>query len=248
MCLPTNVLGKEYYSSSFTQNSNENNSNSYITIVGVEDNTSVEIVPAATTVGGWAANSINTVTINKGQVYQVLGTTTGNTGVDLSGTKVRSIASGSGGCKKIAVFSGTGKISIGSPGCTGSSADNLYQQLYPVSSWGKYFLTVPSSGRPNNHYRIYRNNAAANIYLNGTLIPSASFTNNYYQFYNNTPNSISSDLPISLAQYFTSQNCPTPQNPYDPDMIMLSPVEQNISKVTLVSSPPQLPNLQLLII
>ena len=42
LCLPTNVLGKEYYASSFTQNSNENNSNSYITIVGVEDNTTVE--------------------------------------------------------------------------------------------------------------------------------------------------------------------------------------------------------------
>ena len=237
LCLPTNVLGKEYYATSFTQLSNENNSSSYITIIAVEDNTNVEITPTATTTAGWLANSINTVTLNKGQIYQVLGITTGNIGVDLSGTKVRTIASASGGCKKIAVFSGSGKISIGSPSCVGGSADNLYQQLYPVASWGKKFLTVPSSGRPFNHYRVLRSNSLTNVYVNGVLIPSASFTNNYYQFYNNTPNLITADIPITVAQFFTSQNCPTNQNPYDPDMIVLNPVEQNINKVTLVSSP-----------
>ena len=237
LCLPTNVLGKEYYATSFTQLSNENNSSSYITIIAVEDNTNVEITPTATTTAGWLANSINTVTLNKGQIYQVLGITTGNIGVDLSGTKVRTIASTSGGCKKIAVFSGSGKISIGSPSCVGGSADNLYQQLYPVASWGKKFLTVPSSGRPFNHYRVLRSNSLTNVYVNGVLIPSASFTNNYYQFYNNTPNLITADIPITVAQFFTSQNCPTNQNPYDPDMIVLNPVEQNINKVTLVSSP-----------
>ena len=237
LCLPTNVLGKEYYASSFTQLSNENNSSSYITIIAVEDNTNVEITPTATTTAGWLANSINTVTLNKGQIYQVLGITTGNTGVDLSGTKVRTIASTSGGCKKIAVFSGSGKISIGSPSCTGGSADNLYQQLYPVASWGRKFLTAPSSGRPFNHYRVMRSNPLTNVYVNGVLIPAASFTNNYYQFYNNTPNLITADIPITVAQYFTSQNCPINQNPYDPDMIVLNPVEQNINKVTLVSSP-----------
>ncbi len=237
LCLPVNVLGKEYYSSSFTQLSNEANASSYITIVGVEDNTSVEITPTANTVGGWLANSTNTITINKGQIYQVLGTTTGTSGVDLSGTKVKSIASASGGCKRIAVFSGSGKISIGSPSCTGSSADNLYQQLYPVASWGKKYLTAPSNNRLNNHYRIMRSDPASKVFLNGIAIPTASFTNNFYQFYNNTPNLIESDIPVSVAQYFTSQNCPTPQNPYDPDMIVLNPVEQNINKVTLVSSP-----------
>ena len=200
LCLPANVLGKEYYSSSFTQLSNENNASSYFTIIAIEDNTNVEITPTALTVGGWTAGSTNIITLNKGQIYQVLGTTTGNSGVDLSGTKIKSIASAGGGCKRIAVFSGSGKISIGSPpACTGSSADNLYQQLYPVASWGKKFLTVPSSGRPFNHYRVMRADPLTNVYLNGVLIPAASFINNYYQFYNNTPNLIEADKPISLA-------------------------------------------------
>lgn len=156
LCLPLNVLGKEYYSTSFTQISNESNSNSFITIVGVEDNTSIEITPTANTVGGWFANSTHTITLNKGQVYQVLGTTSGNSGVDLTGTRVQSVASGTGGCKRIAVFSGSGKLSISTPGCNAGSADNLYQQLYPVAAWGRKYVTAPSVNKPWNYYRIQR--------------------------------------------------------------------------------------------
>jgi gliding motility-associated-like protein len=234
LCLPTNVLGKEYYAASFTQISNEANASSFITIVAIEDNTNIEITPTAATKGGWLAGSTHVITLNKGQVYQVLGTTTGSNGVDLSGTTVKSIASGSGGCKKLAVFSGSGKLALG---CSSGSADNLYQQLYPVASWGKKYLTVPSYNRPNNYFRIMRSNLSTNVYLNGVLVPAASFTNNYYQFINNTPNLIESDLPVSVTQYFTSQNCLTNGSPYDPDMIALNPVEQNINKVTLVNSP-----------
>ena len=238
LCLPTTVLGKEYYSMNFTQASNEPNSNSYLTIVAVEDNTTVEITPAANTKNGWLANNVSTVTLNKGEIYQVLGAldASSNTGVDLTGTLVKSISSGTGGCKKIAVFSGSGKIRIPAD-CTNNTSDNLYQQLYPTGSWGRKYLTAPSYNNPYNYYRIAKSNAAANVYVNGVLIPAASFTNGvWYQFFNNIPNSIESDLPISVTQYFTTQDCDGNGAPYDPDMIVLNPVEQNIDKVTLVSS------------
>ncbi|MBA2747120.1 MAG: IgGFc-binding protein, partial [Flavisolibacter sp.] len=96
LCLPVNVLGREYLSANFTQLSNENNSNSYFTIVAVEDNTTVEITPAGTTKNGWLAGQTYTVSLNKGQIYQVLGALTpGNNlaGVDLTGSRIRSISS-----------------------------------------------------------------------------------------------------------------------------------------------------------
>ena len=162
LCLPSNVLGKQYYAMSYTQISNESNSNSYITIIAAEDNTTVEIIPTADTKGGWLAGSVNTINLNKGEIYQVLGVTTGTNGVDLSGTSVRSISLGTGGCKRIAVFSGSGKLSISA--CPGlNSADNLYQQLYPAATWGKKYLTVPSYNNPNNYYRIMRSDPAANV-------------------------------------------------------------------------------------
>lgn len=237
LCLPLNVLGKEYYSANFTQISNESNSNSFLTIVAVEDNTTIEVTPSVNTKGGWTAGNTYNVTLNKGQIYQVLGTTSGNNGSDLTGTKVRSIASGSGGCKRIAVFSGSGKIKISSGSCNGSSSDNLYQQLYPTGTWGLKYLTVPSYNRALNIYRIIINDPTTQVYLNGALIPAASFINGrYYGFSTSQPNSISADKPISVFQYFTTQQCDGNGRPYDPDMIALNPVEQNIDKVTLVSS------------
>ena len=235
VCLPTPVLGKEYYSMNFTQVSNEQNSNSYFTIIGVEDNTTVEIKPSSNTTNGWAAGSTNNITLNKGQIFQVLGTTSGGNGVDLTGSIIKSIASGSSGCKRIAVFSGSGKISIG---CAGpSTSDNLYQQLYPTGSWGMKYLTVPSYNRPTNYYRIIRKTATTVVTVNGLPIAGASFVNGvYYEFSNSAPNVITATEPISVAQYFTTQGCAGNGSPYDPDMIILNPVEQNINNVTLVSS------------
>jgi len=235
VCLPTPVLGKEYYSTNFTQISNELNSNSFFTIIAVEDNTTVEITPASNTKNGWVGGTTYSVNLNKGQIYQVMGTVNGTNGSDLTGSLIRSVASGSSGCKRIAVFSGSGKISIGC-GPTAGTSDNLYQQLYPTGSWGLKYLTVPSYNRPANFFRIIRRTTSTNVYLNGTLIPGTSFTNNYYQFSNNTPNVITASEPISVAQYFTTQQCSGNGSPYDPDMIILNPVEQNINNVTLVSS------------
>ena len=241
LCLPTAVLGKEYYSMNFTQVSNEPNSNSYLTIIAVEDNTTVEITPSVNTKNGWLANGVYTVNLNKGQIYQVLGAldnVNAMTGADLTGTHIRSISSGTGGCKKIAVFSGSGKVRI-PKGCNATSSDNLYQQLYPMVSWGKKYLTAPSKNNPNNYYRIAKSNPAANVYVNGALVPASSFNNGVWcQFFDNRPNVVESDLPISVTQYFTTQACDGNMGMvYDPDMIVLNPVEQNINKVTLVNPP-----------
>src|SRR5215203_384818 len=173
LCLPTNVLGKEYYSTNFTQASNELNANSYFTIIAVEDNTTVEITPSAQTKKGWLPGTTYTVSLNKGHIYQVMGTLNGTNGSDLTGSLIKSVASASGGCKRIAVFSGSGKISIGC-GANAGTSDNLYQQLYPTGSWGLKYLTVPSYNRPTNFFRIIRKSATTNVFLNGTLIPAAS--------------------------------------------------------------------------
>ncbi len=237
--LPVQVLGKEYYAMSFTQISNEPNSNSYVTIVAVEDNTTVEITPSANTKNGWSANNTYSVNLNKGDIYQVLGAMHNpddGKGADLTGTHVKSVSSGTQGCKRIAVFSGSGKLRI-PEACNSTSSDNLYQQLYPVGSWGLHYLTAPSYSNPYNYYRIAKSNPAANVYVNGNLIPASSFVNGiWYELFNNIPNYIQSDLPISVAQYFPTQGCNGNTALGDPDMIVLNPLEQTIDRVTLVSS------------
>lgn len=234
LCLPVSTLGRDYISINYTQVSNEGSSYSYFFVVATEDNTNVEIIPSATTLNGWAANSVNIVPLNKGDIYQVLSTT------DLTGSRIRSVTGASGGCKSIAVFCGSGKISIGCP--APSSSDNLFQQVYPTSTWGKKYITVPSHNSGNadhrNFYRIIKSTPSAIVSLDGTAIPQASFTGGlYYSFNNVGTHMIQSDEPIQVAQYFTTQGCSGNPVPGDPEMIYLNPIEQTISNVTLYSSP-----------
>ncbi|MFN5327395.1 MAG: gliding motility-associated C-terminal domain-containing protein [Bacteroidota bacterium] len=238
LCLPTSVLGQEYITMNYRQISNVPNSNSYFTIISTEDNTSVEITYAATTKSKKSAGSKDTIKLNKGEIYQVLGdhNNTGQNlffGEDLTGSRIKSI----GTCKRIAVFSGSGKIRIGDCVGNNNTSDNLYQQNYPVSSWGKTFLTVSSFNRQTNFYRVIKSKNEAVVKINGTEIPAVNFTNNiYYEFQTASASKIESTEPITVAQFFTTQGCSGNATPYDPDMILLNPVEQNISKVTLVSS------------
>ncbi len=247
LLFPTNTLGKEYYAISYDQFSNQAYSNSFFFVVATEDNTVVEITPSAQNRNNKPINTPFTVTLNKGQIYSVMGTTSGNTGTDLTGSKIRSVSVNStGGCKKIAVFSGTGKISIG--GGNQGSADNLFAQAFPFVAWGKKYLTVPTGSQPNNFYRICVADPNTVVKLNGTIIPKTQLINNfYYQFKNSSatgtsaaaPNLIESDQPILVAQYCTTQGVegnPSTTPFGDPEMIFLSPVEQTINDITLYSA------------
>lgn len=247
LLFPTNTLGKEYYAISYDQFSNAAYSNSFFFVVATEDNTVVEITPSAQNRNNRPINTPFTVTLNKGQIYSVMGTTTGNSGTDLTGSKIRSVSVNStGGCKKIAVFSGAGKMSIG--GVSSGSADNLFAQAFPSVAWGKKYLTVPTGSQPNNFYRICVTDPNTVVKLNGVVIPKTQLVKNfYYQFKNSSitgtsaavPNLIESDLPILVAQYCTTQGVEGNSGAApggDPEMIFLSPVEQTINDITLYSA------------
>ena len=253
LLFPTNTLGKEYYSVNYTQQSNANNSNSFFFVVATEDNTTIEITPSADNLNGLAPGVATTIpfTLNQGDVYSVFGTVSGTRGTDLTGSKVRSISTaGSVGCKKIAVFSGAGKISIGGAG--NGSADNIFSQALPAVAWGKKYLTVPTGSQPNNYYRVCVTNPNTVVKLNGTIIPSNNLINGfYYEFFNGSyngtnattnpaiPNVIEADIPIMVAQYCTTQGVngnPNTNPGGDPEMIYLSPVEQTINDITLYSA------------
>ena len=247
LVLPTPALGKEYYSINYTQISNQRNSFSYFFVVAVEDNTQVEITPSADT-HGHPAGIPFIVNLSKGQIYQVLGENTlispigSSAGVDLTGSTIRSITTTAEPCKRIAVFSGSGKIAIGCGEDGTGSSDNLYQQVYPTSSWGKKFITVPLKSRNYDIVRILKSDASASVKLNGRVIPNAEFVNNfYYEFDSQSPNVVESDKPIQVVQYAVTQrrsiNCNfIPEEAGDPEMIFLNSVEQNIDNITVYSS------------
>ncbi len=238
LCLPSNTLGRDYYSVNFTQASNEGNCFSYFFVVAADTGTtSVEITPSATTKSGRAARVPFVVQLQQGQVYQVLGSVNGSRGADLTGSRIRSVNTGAG-CKKIAVFSGSSKISIG---CTSpKTSDNLYQQVYPTATWGQKYIAVSSLRNPNNYFRIIRPDPTAVVKVNNQVVPSSAFTNAfYYQFQGNGTYKIESDKAILVAQYFATQGCLGNTDTGDPEMIFLNPVNQTLKAVTLNSMQPQ---------
>ncbi len=195
------------------------------------------------------------VTLNKGEVFNAMGfvgdptpTSADPGALDLSGTLVSTTCD-----KKIAVFGGNGRCVIGTVGdipqvnntsaCTvpTSGSDNLVQQMFPKVAWGTTYLTIPTKNMADNMFRVYVQDPATTVKLNGVALLKANLVNGlYYQFDVNRPAKIEGDKPISVTQFILSGACngPTYGNigKGDPEMITLSPVQQSIKNVTVYSA------------
>jgi gliding motility-associated-like protein len=234
LVLPVVTLGKVYYSANFWQSS-VSGSQSQFQVIATEPNTVVKIQKRS---NGILSPFSTTHNLNTpGEVLQV------QDQGDLTGSIIESIASGREGCKRIAVFSGSSALSINRPGCAGDSYDPLFQQLYPVTTWGKEYGVVPFSDNANGyHVRVIASEDNTNVIVAGLTIglnkgeffpaPSAApgpFT---------APMVVRSDKPVCVMQYMMSAACANGAGPQqgDPDMVILSPVEQNIRDISIFSS------------
>jgi len=246
---PTNTLGREYYSVNYKNWSNQTFAMGWSYVLATDTGTTtIEITPSARTLSGWTAGTTYTVNLTQGQVYNIFGDTICNSnatcggnnykGQDLTGTKVKSINNGTG-CKKIAVFSGSGRISI-TCNVNSSSSDNYMVQAMPRNAWGKKYLTVPANGNQAfNIYRVCVSNPAAVVKINGAVTGLPLQNGFYYELpATNQPQLIEADSAIMVAQYFTSQGqCGNGNTPGDPEVIYLSAVEQNIKTVQWNATP-----------
>lgn len=238
LILPVATLGRKYYATSFWQNSTAN-SKSQFQVIATAPNTQVKYRLRK---DGVLDPAEQTATLpNAGDVLQI------QDDADLTGSVIESVALPGGGCNKIAVFSGSSSLSISSAWCTGTSFDPLFQQCYPVNTWGKEFGVVPLANNPSGfHIRVTASEDNTTVNIDGQNV-----TLNAGEFYPKSrtapvyakPFTISADKPVSVAQFMLSSNCigaPRPggasNEQGDPDMIILNPVEQNINDINIFSS------------
>ncbi|SHM94765.1 PKD domain-containing protein [Chitinophaga sp. CF418] len=237
MLMPVATWGYSYISLN-SQQSFSNDCFSWMYVIAKEDNTMVEINPSESSRNGRAANVPFTVTLNKGDIYQLIGAPLGSgKGKELTGTTVRSIANASGKCFPVAVFSGSSRTSINCTGVTaGTSGDNNMQQVFPYQAWGKRYLTMPISGRvatsfQTNIYKVVVKDPSTIVKRNGVQLTGLT-PHMCYEFQSSTADYIEADKPVLLAQFMASQNgCPNTTGIGDPEMIYLSPIEQATKKV-----------------
>ncbi len=237
MLMPVETWGHSYISINSTQ-SYASNCFSWFYAIAQHDNTVIEITPSKVSRLNKPANVPFTVTLNKGQIYQIMAGPEGTTAKDnMSGSKIRSIANANGDCYPIAVFSGSSRTHNRFLTCAAGNGggDNDNQQLFPTQAWGKRYLTAPTSRSAGasqfmtNAYKVLVKDPATVVKRNGVVL--TGLTDSYYYFESSTADYIESDKPVMVAQFMTGGTACTGSTTGDPEMIYISPLEQGIKRV-----------------
>ena len=225
VAFPTNVLGTAYRAMCYDALAGtEDAFTSQIDIVATEDNTSVTILPTANTKGGKLAGQQFTVTLLKGDVYQMQGTIRGGGKGDLTGTLVTSD-------KPIAFF--TGHICAQVPANV-NFCDQLLEEEAPINTWGKQFFVSKLLGKDEYVVRVVANEDETKIFINEKFIKSLS-AGEFYEAPHLSDNAlIKSDKPILVGQFATSSDADTVKIG-DPFLMLVTPTEQFLSSYRFVT-------------
>lgn len=226
--LPVGALGKDYLVTShferltYSVNYDGNIDNeSSLLVIATEDDTQIEITKSKST-------TPISIKLNRGQSYQI------KERYDLTGSRVRVIGDDANSCKKIAVFGGNKWTSVGN--CGGAN-DNLFQQAYPVTTWGQSFIHVALEGRTSGELvKVLASEDNTEVFVNGAArgtINSTKFLT--IDFDVNETTSITTSKPSSVTVFSKSQGCNQIGDPKyeqgDPFMITYSPNEQLLQEV-----------------
>ncbi len=233
--LPIGALGKDYLvtshfetlTASVNYNGNINN-DSQLLIVATENNTQIQITTSVNSISGNQANVPSTITLNRGESYQI------KARADLTGSRVRVIGDNANECKRIAVFGGNEWTSVGN---CGSANDNLFQQAYPINTWGTQFVHVALSGRSSGELvKVLAAEDNTTVEVGGVnrgTINAGQFLS--LEFGINETAKINTSKPASVTVFSKSQQCNQVNDPNynngDPFMITYSPVEQLLKEI-----------------
>lgn len=224
---PTQYTGGKYMPSEFV-------------IVGMDNNVQVEITPTAKTAGGHAAGTAFTVTLAKGQVYQVQSDPAdGNTSNpptstgDMTGTRVRVI----NGCGKINVFSGMKSVKILPTAACGVAVDHLYTQVFPTSNLGTKHVVMPFMTNTKGYiFRVIATKANTKVYVDGTYIGSTLGAGKTYfaDVTTAVAKCVTADSPIYVVQYMRNGQCAGTTGSYgDPAILIMPDFNQKILKTVV---------------
>lgn len=244
---PKESIGNEYYTMCYTphldfyydilgEEKYRSGRNSEFLIVATEDNTNIIVTPSKITDKLNLANIPFTIHLSKGEIYQVQSLNHPNLvgQGDLTGSHIISD-------KPISVFSGALATTV--PADLEVSAwDHLYEQMPPLQSWGRKFITVPLKGRSEDVFRVLASQSNTLVKV-GNFNPVTLNKGDYYEFVlrENEPTLVESDRPVLLAQYMISNSVDRPPgySQYtwdgDPFMVIVSPVDQTRESVTFVA-------------
>ena len=231
--LPLQSLGSDYMILTYANSAGSlAQSLSGFLILGVEDNSLIEISPNQTSINGIPPIPF-TIQLNQGESYFYQA----NKDMDLTGSFIHAL-----NCKKVAVFSGA-NLSFIPISCPLAAANNmLLEQNLPVNTLGTAFLISPAPNMEKELIKIVatQNNTVINV--NG-IIKTIINKGVSYEEYCVEPTFIKTNKPVSAA-HFGVGFCSTTQKYGGPFMTMITPIEQAIKYSTISTSinPPLISN------
>ncbi|XP_066304996.1 IgGFc-binding protein-like isoform X1 [Branchiostoma lanceolatum] len=221
LALPTDVLGTEYFVSCYNPSSNQP---SQFGVVGVNDGTTVNIVPTQdVTFDGTAytAGQTITVTLDRLRTLQV------QSDADLTGSKITSD-------KNVAVLSGNLFVVVGN-GQSGTG-DHIVEMIPPVDTWGKEFVTVPLAKRSSgDKFRVIA--ARDNTQVDATGFNTQTLNaGEVWKFDAGSDEylHILATEPVMLMQY--SKTGDADNTATDPFMLMIPPLQQFAADYTFATT------------
>ena len=222
--MPVQGLADDYIIQTYDQSTDNENHTSAFLIVATEDNTTIDITPACTTLGGRPEGETFTITMDRGQCYQVRSHNGWYDSRDLSGSRVTARD-----CKKIAVFNGNNLTLI--PTTSISDSDCVFEQAMPVHSWGKRFIVTSSLGRAQDYVKITSAVNNNSILKNGQPLCTLNATESYIFSLSSNDKScyLESNGSCAVFLYNTSSNS---QGNGAPSMVWIAPLEQRIDEIT----------------
>jgi gliding motility-associated-like protein len=224
LVLPDDALGTDYYAIAYKAFQQGNIVYpSELLIVAVKDDTEIEIILSDQTKGGRKKGESIKITLSPGQTYQVQ-TSLGSS--DITGTRVS-------GNKPFALFAGNSWTPM-----ICDTRDNLLEQMYPISTWGKEFISVLSAQVTLDVFRIMASENNTTVLVQGSKTDTFKLNlGQFVEYQKGESTYISANKPIAVAQYNVGGTCGgNPSKLGDPSMVLLNSIEQIRDTVTLYNS------------
>ena len=243
--LPISLLGNEYILQTYPPIVDIFSFEDYYSvfaIVGTENNTVVDITPSVPIVTDTLrpAGTRFSVTLGSGEVVYMRSKEINMLG-DVSGTVIKARD-----CKKIAVFAGDELINL--PSEDTGAADHVYEQVFPVATFGTQFVVTNTlydsiNSQLFNVYRITATEDTTIVSKNGLAIDTIHATQTHEYRLNGNEGSafVETSHPSALYMYLVSNEIQG-NGLGDPSMVWIPPVEQIVDDITFSTFSPQQPN------
>lgn len=226
LAFPLDAIGTEYYVLGYNRDFSFALP-TQATIVATQNNTTVTITSSLTS-GGFTAGVPSAIILQQGEVYQMRSLIDG---ADYSGTKVNAD-------KPISVFGGAQCTNISG---TLRACDHLVEQMPPLSSWGKSFLTVPLATRlQGDVFRFLAQTNATSVSVNGAVVATLN-AGDFFEtiLASGTYNRVTSNQPILVGQYSRSSEADGVTS--DPFFALVPPDEQFLNSYVVSAGTANIP-------